>query len=101
LDDTAFERGLPAPDPAAESVVIAPWPKLPASWKDAGMEHRITRMQKLISMVREVRNRYNVDARTSLDVFVRCNDAVAGDFRVLLPFITTLAGVGRLECGQD
>src|SRR6266849_7128423 len=100
LADAAFERGLPAPDPAAESVVIAPWPELPVSWKDVGMEHRMARMQELVRLVREVRNRYNVDARTSLDVFVRCNDGVAADFRVLLPFITTLAGVGRLECGQ-
>jgi valyl-tRNA synthetase len=100
LADVAFERGLPAPDPSAESVVIAPWPQLPQSWKDAGMERRMTRMQELVRIVREVRNRYTVDARTSLDVFVRCNDLVAADFRVLLPFITTLAGVRRLECGQ-
>src|SRR5207237_600181 len=26
LNETAFERGLPAPGPSAESVVIAPWP---------------------------------------------------------------------------
>src|SRR5207244_4538096 len=101
LADTAFERGLPTPDPAAESVVIAPWPELPASWKDPEMEHRMARMQELVRMVREVRNRYNVDARTSLDLFVRSGKAVAADFRVLMPFITMLAGVGRLECGQD
>src|SRR5207244_4319760 len=100
LAETTFERGLPAPDPAAESVVIAPWPELPASWKDVGMEHRMARMQELVRMIREVRNRYNVDARTHLDVFVRCANAVAADFRVLMPFITTLAAVGRLECGQ-
>src|SRR5204863_1599062 len=29
LGETAFERGLPAPEPAAESVVIAPWPEFP------------------------------------------------------------------------
>ena len=30
---------------------------------------------------------------------MRCSDAVADDFRTLTPFITSLAGVGRLECG--
>jgi valyl-tRNA synthetase len=99
LADVAFERGLPAPEPSAESVVIAPWPELPASWKDPAMEHRIARMQELVRIVREVRNRYNIDAKTILDVFVRCDETVAGDFRVLMPFITVLAGVGRLECG--
>ena len=50
-------------------------------------------------MVREVRNRYQIDAKTPLDVNVRCSEAVAADFRTLTPFITSLAGVGRLECG--
>jgi valyl-tRNA synthetase len=101
LAETAFERGLPTPDPAAESVVIAPWPDLPTSWKDPAMEHRMARMQEVVRVVREVRNRYNVDAKTALDVFVRCNKAVADDCRVLLPFITMLAGVGKFECGPD
>jgi valyl-tRNA synthetase len=61
----------------------------------------MARMQELVRGVREVRNRYNVDARTSLDVFVRCGPAVADDLRALAPFITQLAGVGRLECGPD
>jgi valyl-tRNA synthetase len=101
LAESAFERGLPAPEPAAESVVIAPWPAYPEAWKDAAMEQRIARMQELVRAVREVRNRYMVDARTPLDVFVRCSAAVARDFQSLTAFITSLAGVGRLECGPD
>jgi valyl-tRNA synthetase len=99
LNEAAFERGLPAPEPSAESVVIAPWPSFPAAWRDPAMEQRIARMQDLVRAVREARNRYNVDPRTALDVFVRCGEATAGDFRSLAPFITLLAAVGRLECG--
>src|SRR5438105_1278348 len=101
LADAAFERGLPSPDPAAESVVIAPWPSFPADWKDAAMETRMARMQELVRGVREVRNRYQVDPKAPLDVFVRCGDAVTADFQALKPFITLLAGVGRLECGPN
>ena len=36
----AFERGLPNPEPATESVVIAPWPEYPASWRDAAAKIR-------------------------------------------------------------
>ncbi len=100
LAETAFERGLPNPEPASESVVIAPWPSYPDAWRDAAMEHRIGRMQELVRGVREVRNRYNVDAKTPLDVFVRCEEAVADDFRTLAPFIGSLAGVGKLEWGS-
>jgi valyl-tRNA synthetase len=99
LAEVAFERGLPTPEPATESIVIAPWPDFPAGWKDPEMEQRIARMQHLVRAVREVRNRYVLDNRTSLDVFVRCSAVLAADFRQLSPFITTLAGVGRLEAG--
>jgi valyl-tRNA synthetase len=101
LNEAAFERGLPAPEPAAESVTTAPWPEFPAAWKDAAVEARIGRMQELVRSVREVRNRYTIDPKTAVDVFVRCGGAVAEDFRALAPFITALAGVGRLESGPD
>ncbi|MBI2809193.1 MAG: valine--tRNA ligase [Planctomycetes bacterium] len=99
LNEVAFERGLPKPDPATESVMIAAWPEFPADWRDAKMETSIARMQELVRSVREVRNRYNIEPKTPLDAFVRCQDAVAGDFQTLTPFIKQLAGIGNLECG--
>ena len=80
LNEAAFERGLPAPEPAAESVVIAPWPEYPASWHDAGIERRFARMQEVVRTVREVRNRYSVDPKTPLHVFVRCPEAHGSRF---------------------
>jgi valyl-tRNA synthetase len=101
LNDAAFERGLPGPEPAAESVVIAPWPGFPAAWKDPAVEQRVGRMQALVRFVREVRNRYNIEPKSALDVSVRCAAAVAADFRALEPFIILLAGVGQLRAGPD
>jgi valyl-tRNA synthetase len=101
LAEAAPERGMPTPAKAAASAMIAPWPTFPASWRDPAMEARIARMQELVGVVREVRNRYQIDAKTPLDVSVRCSDAVAGDFLALAPFILTLAGVGTLTCGPD
>jgi valyl-tRNA synthetase len=100
LNEAAFERGLPAPEPSAESVVIAPWPEAPAAWRDAAMEKRFARMQDLVRAVREVRNRYRID-KTAVDVFARCARAVAADFQTLAPFVASLATVGKLECGPD
>jgi valyl-tRNA synthetase len=99
LNESAFERGLPAPEPSADSVCIAPWPDLPGAWRDPDMEKRIARMQELVRGVRELRNRYQVNDKTALDVIVRCGEAVAADFRALEPFIRQLAGVGKIECG--
>jgi valyl-tRNA synthetase len=102
LNEAAFERGLPSPEPATESVVIAAWPHYSESWRDAAMEGRIAHMQELVRAVREVRNRYpNIPPATKLDAFVRCPEAVAADFRLLAPFIAPLAGVGALSCGPD
>jgi valyl-tRNA synthetase len=101
LNEVAFERGLPNPDPATESVMIAAWPTFPADWRDAGMEMSMGRMQELVRSVREVRNRYNLDPKLPLDAFVRCGEAVASDFRTLAPFIQQLGGIGQLQSGPD
>jgi valyl-tRNA synthetase len=101
LNDAAFERGVPTPEPSTESVTIAPWPELPTQWRDVAMEQRMATMQDLVREVREVRNRYKVDSRTPLDVRVRCTQDVANDFRMLEPFIMALAGVGSLQSGTD
>jgi valyl-tRNA synthetase len=127
LAEAAPLRGLPAPEPAAQSVVIAPWPQFPNSWRDAAMEQRMARMQDLVRAVREVRNRYTIDPKTALDVSVRsfsyqptggepirlhgsaqvetsyktvAIDTVAIDFQLLEPFIKTLAGIDKLEFGE-
>src|SRR3954453_8521866 len=68
LGEVAPERGVPTPEKAAESVVIATWPSYPDAWVDAGVEARFALMQELVRAVREVRNRYQVDDKTRLDV---------------------------------
>jgi valyl-tRNA synthetase len=101
LGQAAPERGLPSPARAAESVCIAAWPACPEGWIDQAMEGRLARMQELVRMVREIRNRYKVDNKTALDAHVRCSPQVAEDFRLLEPFIVRLSGVGALVCGPD
>jgi valyl-tRNA synthetase len=101
LGEAARERGLPPPSRAADSVCIAPWPAYPEDWRDEAMEARLRRMQDLVRMVREVRNRYMVDARTPLNISVRCGARTADDFALLTPFILQLAGVGEMTCGPD
>jgi valyl-tRNA synthetase len=101
LNEAAFERGLPSPEPSADSVMIAAWPEFPKEWHDPQIETRVSRMQELTRAVREIRNQYMVDDRKALDVFVRCSNEAADDFRALEPFIRQLAGVGELTCGPD
>src|SRR5262249_14145024 len=51
LNETAFERGLPNPEPSSEAACIAPWPSFPEAWQDGAMETRIARMQELVRAV--------------------------------------------------
>ena len=99
LNEAAKHRGLPRPVEACESVVIAPWPEYPADWPNAAVETRFARMQDLVRGVREVRNRYQVDDKTKLDVAVKAGDAIAADFNALAAFIGPLAGIANFTAG--
>jgi valyl-tRNA synthetase len=97
MNEAAPERGLPTPTKAAVSVCIAPWPANP-EWRDTATETSIGRMKTLVGGIREIRNRYMVDAKT-LSVSVRCSEKVAAEFVALEAFIRQLAGVGTFICG--
>jgi valyl-tRNA synthetase len=101
LREAAPERGLPEPIAPAESVMVAPWPSFPAGWRDAATERSVARMQELVGGVREVRNRNMVNDTTRLDVSVRGGPEIAAELRPLAPFVSQLAGVGRLEISGD
>jgi valyl-tRNA synthetase len=101
LNEAAPQRGLPSPAKAEESVCIAKWPAYPDTWIDAGVETRFARMQELVRGVREVRNRYQVDDKTRLDMAVKCDATVAADFNALAAFIGPLAGIANLTAGPN
>jgi valyl-tRNA synthetase len=101
LNEAAPDRGLPAPSKAEESVVIAKWPSYPDAWISPAVEARFARMQELVRGVREIRNRYQVDDKTRLDVAVKCSPEVAADFNALAAFIGPLAGIANLTSGPN
>jgi valyl-tRNA synthetase len=65
------------------------------------VETRFARMQELVRGVREVRNRYQVDDKTRLDVSVKAAAAVAADFTALATFIGPLAGIANFAAGPN
>ncbi|MFO0806758.1 MAG: valine--tRNA ligase [Gemmataceae bacterium] len=97
----ALNEAAPGRDGVTESVVIAAWPEYPAEWIDAGVEARFARMQELVRCVREVRNRYQVDDKTKLDVSVKASEAVSKDFTELAAFIGPLAGIANFTASPS
>jgi valyl-tRNA synthetase len=101
LAQAAPQRGLPNPQPAAESVVIARWPEFPQQWIDPAIEQRFARLQELVRAVRELRSHYRLDERRRLDVLVRCSSSIAADLQALANHLAPLAGIDQLQAGPD
>lgn len=101
LGQAALQRGLPVPTPAEEAACIARWPNYSNEWINPEVEARFARMQQLVRGVREIRNRYQVDDKTKLEVRVKCPEAVAADFNALAAFIGPLAGIATLTAGPN
>lgn len=99
LNEVAPERGLVVPTQAAEACIVAPWPQIPAEWRNADLESRFGRLQETIIAVRNVRAVYNISPGTPLKLALRCAEdlvgpmqEVAGQFENLAK--TMLASVG-------
>ncbi len=101
LAEAAPERGLPKPLKVGPSAVTASWPTWPTDWINADIEARFARMQELVRFVREVRNRYQVEPKTPLQLSVKCAKPVADDLHALEPFVKQLGGVGVCTFGPD
>lgn len=95
LNEVAPQRGIPQMT-CGKTVTTAPWPTYPDSLQDASMEGRIVRMQELVRIIREVRNRYMIDSKTQLRVTVKTTVNVQQDLEMLRSFIILLGGVGEL-----
>ncbi len=100
LREAAPVRGFPKPTEAEESVCIAKWPALD-SLIDDSTESSIARMQELIRGVREIRNRYQVEDKSKLDLTVKCPAEVAAEFTALQAFIVQLGGISTATFGPD
>jgi valyl-tRNA synthetase len=101
LNEAAPERGLPTPAKAEESVCVARWPAYPAEWVSPDVEVRFALMQDLVRGIREVRNRYQVEPKTRLNVAIKSSAGVAMAFADLSPYIGPLAGLDGFKAGPQ
>jgi len=83
-----------------ESVMVAPWPEMPVTMIDTGLEKRFERLQETIVAVRNVRSVYGISPGAPLKLFMRCAPdvaeqlkAVAGQFDFLSKTMLEAAGL--------
>ncbi len=101
LAQAAPERGVPAPQPAAESIMIAPWPEPPTQWIDPAAEDRFARFQELLRAVRDIRMRQNIQPRQQITFLVRCDQRTAEMLRPMAPYFVSMAAAVAAEWGPQ
>ncbi len=101
LGELAPERGVDEPRPAAESVMIAPWPECDPLRQDPEIEAQFARFQEVLRAVRDIRARQNVPPKTPVKFSVRCGRDVAELLEPMKPYFPAMAGATAVEFGPD
>ncbi len=101
LGQLAPERGLDAARPAAESVMIAEWPKGDPARQDSRIEAQFAEFQEVLRAVREIRSRQSVAPRTQIDFSVRCDAATAELLGPMGPYFESMAAARAVGWGPD
>jgi valyl-tRNA synthetase len=101
LGEAAPERGLDRARPAAESVMIAPWPEPNPAREDARIEAQFTEFQQVLRAVREIRSRQNVAPRQQIEFMVRSSAAAAELLRPMEPYFASMAAARPVAIGPD
>jgi valyl-tRNA synthetase len=87
--------------PAAESIMIAPWPQYDATRQNPEIEARFARFQEVLRAVRDIRSRQNVPPKTELAFSVRCDAATAALLKPMEPYFDTMAGAKAGAWGPE
>ena len=96
LGAVAPARGLPKPEPAAESVCIAAWPIYPGSWDDTEAENVVGLWQEVTKALRNLRAERNVPKDAKVTAILVASGSTAEKLRAGEPFIRALAPVATL-----
>jgi valyl-tRNA synthetase len=92
-------RGLESPTEPAESIMIAPWPKVDSRRRDAKIEARFAYFQEVLRGVREIRNRQNIAPKTPIRFSARCSSAVADLLKPMSRYFDSMAGAQAIAWG--
>ena len=101
LNEIAPSRGLPIPTPAADAIIVAPWPSGLETWRDSALEARFQRLQDLIVAVRNVRGTYNISPSLTVTISVRCSSESAADLEQVKSQFENLAKATLTAAGPD
>jgi valyl-tRNA synthetase len=101
LGEVAPQRGLVQVEPAAESVMIAPWPVCRTEDQDPQVESRFARFQEVLRAVREIRTRQGIAPKREIEFRVRCSIQDVELLKPMEPYFRSMACAGPVAWGPD
>ncbi|MEZ6130809.1 MAG: valine--tRNA ligase [Planctomycetaceae bacterium] len=101
LNELAPVRGLQQQTEAADSVMIAAWPKLSTELIDDALEARFQRLQEIIVAVRNIRGQYKISPKEPLKLFMKCSPEVADQMQAVADQFDNLARTMLEAAGLD
>jgi len=99
LGEVARVRGLECEEHAAESVMIASWPKPDLRWQNPEVETRFQRFQEVLRGLREIRSRQNIVPKKAMSFAVRCDAATAELLRPMERYFDAMANAQAQSWG--
>jgi valyl-tRNA synthetase len=101
LAEYAPERGLDKQISPAEIIIVAPWPKVDESLKDAEIEARFAKFQALLGGLREVRARQNIAPKMPIHFAVRCDSDTVKLLQPMEAYFASMSGATATSWGPD
>jgi valyl-tRNA synthetase len=101
LNQAAPIRGVPHPHEAAGSVMVAAWPQVDTAHQDPDIEAQFATFQKVLGAVREIRSRQTIPAKTSVEFFVRADEATCARLAPMQPYFKAMANAHAAAWGPQ
>lgn len=94
-------RGLSNPQPATESIVIAPWPIAESQHQDPLLEGRFAKFLAVLAALREIRSRQNIPPKQEVRFAVRCDVETVELLRPMAAYFQQMAMARSTDWGPD
>jgi valyl-tRNA synthetase len=101
LNAQAPVRGIEAPLPNHELLILAVWPTTQATWRDIALEERMAFMQEVIRALRDIRSKYTIPPNAKVAARIRASNEVATALRSWSELLRTMANLESLEISPE
>lgn len=101
LGKVAPQRGLSSLETAADSVMIAQWPRLDDKWVDSTIESQFSEFQSALGALREIRSRQNIAPKQHVEFSVRCEPDLQALLRPMEAYFASMARASSVEWGPN